>query len=266
MKRLLHRFSLFSRSRQIAVAVALVHVAIVLSLMGHHLFTRRWRTPRPMIVKTIVPMTAPVAVKTVAPSPAKSSGAQSSGVKPSASQSSGAQPSASPPSIAKPSAPQSGGAKPSPKPAAVAKAPVGKIVAASKEKGRNVPKVEPNVLQEIADSFDSMRSEPVYSSRSALHVPVKPSAKIEEAEPVADATYEEVLIALLQNTLDLPEFGDVKMEIEIDAYGKVVASKILESKSLKNAKFLQEELTTLSFPIPFDMKKGRSFTVVFRNK
>ncbi|MBX7067078.1 MAG: hypothetical protein K1X28_07595 [Parachlamydiales bacterium] len=243
MKKFIQIFFLLSRGKQIAVSVALAHLLVLFSLTCHHLATRRWRTPRPMVIKTISPL-APVEKKII------------TGVeKPKSTQTASVEKKAAAPVTAKKE-----------------KAPAGKIVATGKGKNKPLPppkqKVEENVLKEISESFAALSSEPKKPTRSALNIPVKSAAKMPEPEIETgdDATYDEYLIAFLQSALDLPEFGDVKMEIEIDSSGKIVESRILESKSSKNAKFLKDELATLNFPIPFDVEKKHKFTIVFRNK
>lgn len=231
MKKLIQLFFTFSRGKQIAVSVILVHLLVLFCLTGQHLATCRWRTPRPMVIKTISPvLAAPVEKKLIA-----------SAEKPQKSQ-----------------------------PAAEKKAAAPMIAAPKQEKKIATPaKIKPapknNALKEIADSFDAITSEPKKKTvRPALNVPVKAASKLQEAAVEDDdATYEEYLIAFLQSALDLPEFGEVKMEIEIDSYGKLVDCKIVESKSRKNAEFLRKEIVSLNFPVPLGSHK---FTIVFRNK
>lgn len=240
MKKLIQLFFTFSRGKQIAVSVILVHLLVLFCLTGHHLVTCRWRTPRPMVIKMISPL-APLAKKVIASKEITQK----------------SQPPAEKNTVA---------------PTAASKKTAAPVASAKKEskistsvKGKPAQKtVEKSVLKEIAESIDAISSEPKKSFRSPLNVPVKAAPKLQET-PVEedDATYEEYLIAFLQTALDLPEFGEVKMEIEIDSYGKLVDCKILDSKSRKNAEFLRKEIVALNFPVPLGSHK---FTIVFRNQ
>jgi hypothetical protein len=225
--KLLHQFLLLSRGKQIALTVFLSHFFIVLALFGHHLFTRQLRPPRPMVIRTLAaqPPPRPLATAPVAkatPAPAKPK--------------------------AKPSAPAK---KATPK-ASAAPQPVVKKTAAKEE----------DLLQEIAANLQALSTE-TKPSRSTLTVPSKLASKAEiKSDTPFDPTAGEILIAYLQNELDLPEYGEVRAKIEIDRFGKLVSCQILEAKSAKNAAFLKNRLPELAFPC---LNDSQSFTITFRN-
>jgi hypothetical protein len=56
------------------------------------------------------------------------------------------------------------------------------------------------------------------------------------------------LIECLQNTLELPEKGEVKVELTLKKEGSFVELKILHSESKKNKQFLEEELKKIHYP------------------
>lgn len=235
MKKLIQIFFHLSRGKQIAAAVVLTHLTVLFFLTCHHLFTRTSHHPRPMVIKTISPLAR-----------IEKKGPETPSVQTT-------QKLAAAPSLKK------------------EKFSTDKITPMKKKSAPpKKHKPEPDVLKEIAESFDVLASEaPKKTVRPSLNVPIKKTPKTKEPEERSsstDATYDEYLIAFLQNALDLPEFGDVKMEIEMDSFGKIIDCRILESKSSKNAKFLKEEIESLHFPIPFDMEKKHKFTIVFRNK
>ncbi|MCP5492240.1 MAG: hypothetical protein H7A40_04280 [Chlamydiales bacterium] len=66
-----------------------------------------------------------------------------------------------------------------------------------------------------------------------------------EAKTVAYAT---ILMQRLQSSLNLPEEGNVKLELELRADGKVMGVKILQTHSEINAHYLEEILPTLFLP------------------
>ncbi len=83
-----------------------------------------------------------------------------------------------------------------------------------------------------------------------------------------ELTYGAFLVGYLQNTLDLPERGDVKLKMEIDRFGRLIDCEVLETRSEKNAEFLKNRLPELSFPClnDFDiLETAQTFTITFRN-
>ncbi len=79
----------------------------------------------------------------------------------------------------------------------------------------------------------------------------KPVADKSASEPIREAACSPdmiaKLIASLQDSLNLPEYGVVKIEITLDRMGKVVDMKVLESESEKNGAYLLERLRGFSF-------------------
>jgi outer membrane biosynthesis protein TonB len=234
--RLLEKFLLLSRGKQIALVVCMIHCLLVLALFGHHLFTRQLRPPRPMVVRTLAAQPPPRAIAS-APTP-KAAAAK-----------------AKPPAPVKKAAAK---ATPAAK-AAVKSAPPKTILA--KPAPVHKPVQEELLLQEIAESLETLSAETM-RTRTALTVPSKVQSKAEIAPTSLDPTYGELLIAYLQNELDLPEYGEVKAKIEIDRFGRLIDCQILEAKSAKNAEFLKNRLPELAFPC---LNDTQSFTITFRN-
>lgn len=119
-------------------------------------------------------------------------------------------------------------------------------------------------MKEIASRFDGLRSEAKHSR------PLLPLPTLSTPAPVVDSppTYGEFLIAYLQNSLDLPEYGEVRVRLEIDRFGSLIHCEILETQSVKNGEFLKNQLPTLSFPClnDFDIfETSQTFTIAFRN-
>lgn len=228
MKKLLKVYQSFTRAQQITVAVVFVHLTLLFVLSFHHLLTSRLKPPRPMIVKTISPMVAVSEVKAV---------------------------SAPVPAPAQPKK-NIAASKPS------EKAPQ-KIAAPKPTK-----KVE-NPLSEIAKSLETFGSDTKKKAPTSLAVPKKVAPPPPKEEEVIDnINYEELLIAFLQESLDLPEFGHVRLKLEIDRFGKLIDCQIVEAKSAKNAEFLKNRLPELAFPCLNDFGKisaTQTFNITFRN-
>lgn len=82
------------------------------------------------------------------------------------------------------------------------------------------------------------------------------------------ASYGPTLAGILQQQLQLPERGDVRIRLVLEAPGKIRALEILDSKSTKNAQWLKNQLPLLELPCFNDFgicAERMDFTVTFRN-
>ncbi|MES2273380.1 MAG: hypothetical protein V4487_04245 [Chlamydiota bacterium] len=242
---LLEKFRSFSRLKQIAWIVSLTHLLAVFGLIGHHLITYKQAPRRPMLVRTI-PSPKLIALPT-----------QSS-----------SEPISSLPAKPLKSAPKTEKKSTIPK-----KKQVPPKTAPAKETpspSRWENSEEKKLIQEIATSLELLTKEPVIlPHRSKLTLPsdVVLTAQIGDMPP-SGATYSEILIAYLQNVLDLPEYGEVRARIEIDRAGAILDCAILESKNVRNSEFLKKRLPELAFPCFNDFgisDATLTFTITFRN-
>jgi outer membrane biosynthesis protein TonB len=105
---------------------------------------------------------------------------------------------------------------------------------------------------------------PPPKKKSELTIPsqLKKSTPQTPKELPEDVNFKEILVAILQNALELPEYGEVKAKIEVNPQGRVVKVEILETKNQKNGEFLKNQLPELSLPCLNEMQ---SFTIVFKN-
>lgn len=95
-----------------------------------------------------------------------------------------------------------------------------------------------------------------------LPTPKEINSVVEEEKP----SYGQTLIAYLQGCLDLPEFGEVKVDLEVDRDGHLVRIEILEEKSKKNSEFLKKRLPELVLPCFNDSSNETAvFTITFKN-
>lgn len=245
------KFLSFSRLKQIAIVVCFLHFLAIAAMTGHHFATRRLRPAKPISVKTFVPKAAPPLAVQTTQKPATSRPATVS---------------AAPKKVAEKPATQK--KQPDPKIAKQAQ-PVKKAVAAPAEP-KTKPVKEEKALQEIAESLQSIAAEPK-SVRPTLAIPAALSqpAKIPLVEESnLNPSYGEFLTAFLQSELELPEQGDVKIQIAIDSFGKMLDCQILDSRSSKNEEFLKNRLPELVFPC-FNVfgitDLTQTFTITFRN-
>jgi hypothetical protein len=252
-------FNHLSRGTRIAAVVWLAHLLMIFALFGHHLASRKSKPLRPMIVRTISPSIIKQQQVVKAPPQEKAKATAQQVKKPEAK--------STPPSqVAEKSKPT-----PNIKSATSKKneSPITSLPAPKKGESPSVEK-EDELWSELVESLASLSSEPKKNSRPPLQLPLKlnTKAQVADLEYHDDPSYGEFLIAYLQNTLDLPEYGEVKAKIEIDRFGKLLDCKILESKSVKNGEFLKNELSRLDFPCLKDFgiaDSSKTFTILFRN-
>lgn len=228
---MLEKFLSLSRFRQIALCVFSLHLLTVAAMAGHHWATRRLRPAKPIAVRTIQPKAlqpadrpTQVAVKTApqtkaAPKPAPVS-------KP----------------VPKPAS------KPTPKTAAVKKPAPPKPI--PKKEAQPKPLQEENTLLVSAPEMNQETIQETKRPPLTLPAPLASSSLKPETEPEPnlDLSYGETLTLFLQSELILPEPGDVKAQIAIDASGKLVSCEILDARSAKNEEFLKNRLPELAFP------------------
>lgn len=99
-----------------------------------------------------------------------------------------------------------------------------------------------------------------------------PTLKIDHLvgdEEEGDAGYESQLITFLHNSLNLPEFGEVKMKLTLQNNGTCVKMQVIRAQSAKNRRYLEEQLPKLRLPSFIGMlasKKEQTFVVTFCNE
>ena len=201
---------------------------------------------------------------------------------------------ASPPAAAKPQNPPKAAAKAVPKketakkeapkketktaaaskPAPIKSKPINQKKPSVVEKGKPKKTVKPKqeVWQEIDEALAKIDHKVYSKSQSKLDVPqVKgstpsflPVPDFGDLEDGEEGTDEETLISFLHTSLNLPEFGEVKIQLTVKKDGSVSRLVVLEAQSQKNRAYLEKHLTLLKFPIIFD--KEKTFTLTFCNE
>jgi len=75
------------------------------------------------------------------------------------------------------------------------------------------------------------------------------------------------LVGYLQGQLQLPDRGEVQIQLTLRKDGKVETMKVIKTESEKNRTYLEENLSKLSFPpIYLEASSSRSFLFTFCNK
>ncbi len=247
IQKLLQKFLILTRAKQIALVVFALHFLTIFGLMVHHLATYQALPKRPISVRTrpFLPSTQITASSPPQQTPAK------------------------PVASLKPKPPPKQTPKATPKPTVKSKPAVqNKPIPSIVKKTKSDP--DP-ILQEIADNLEAITAKnEIPQTKASLAIPSRVVKKAEVVEESSmDATYNEELIAFLQNALDLPEYGEVRVRLEIDRFGYLRDCSILDSKSRKNAEFLKSRLPELAFPSFNDfsiVEITQTFTITFRNQ
>ncbi len=81
--------------------------------------------------------------------------------------------------------------------------------------------------------------------------------------------YPNLMIGYLRQSLHLPEFGEVKIQLTLRQDGSVAKLVVLNTESEKNGRYLEESLPHLKFPSfngSFAKKKEHTFVLTFCNE
>jgi hypothetical protein len=162
----------------------------------------------------------------------------------------------------------------SPKTAAPKKKPLPKskkpMVTNPAAQKKEAPK--PQVSQDLLDEIDEIvtkidsKKEKGYP-RSQLDVP----AEMEKlpfglADIIGTEDYEGSLISYLHQSLNLPDFGEVKIQLTLREDGAVVKMVVLGAESKKNRDYLEKNLPMLKFPRLISNRKEETFVLTFCNE
>jgi outer membrane biosynthesis protein TonB len=159
------------------------------------------------------------------------------------------------------------------KPAPAKSKPINQKKPAMVEKGKpkKPPKAPDKVWKEINEALAKIDDKVYSKSQSKLDVPqmkgTSPSkfpfpdfGEMDEGE----GTEEETLGSFLSSSLNLPEFGEVKIQLTIKKDGSVARLSVLQAESKKNKAYLEKHLPLLKFPLILD--KEKTFTLTFCNE
>lgn len=226
-----------SRGKQITLAVLFGHFLLLLALTIHH-----FATPKPLH--------RPIAIHTVR--------SESSSVPPKQHENlilkpaSDSQISHHPKSSPRTKSPQrpTSSSRPTPKSPSSKKPPQQKAS---------------SILDQLSQSLETLSSHSASPPKAELPIPKlltkKPAVTIEHP---LDLTYAQSLIFFLQNALELPEIGEVKVSLTILPSGTLQSCEIIASKNSANSAFLKNRLPQLPFPC-FNDVDSKTLTLVFRN-
>ena len=252
-------------------------IAVLTAHLGFLLFVLFFKPPA-----TIIPPNKKVVVRTIAP---KSLEKKPIAAAPPAAKPAPPQPKKEPaPPVKKPPAPEKKptAKKPPQKPAPKKTSAPAKKPAPEKKKApppAPAPKlsleIPDELLRELEESIakidqkrDNLYPEKTLQTPKAIRLdaPTFGSKLVYEEESTG---YKENLISYLHQTLNLPEHGEVKIQLTLRPDGSVVKLVVLKTESEKNRIYLEKSLPLLRFPI-FDkasaQKKEQTFILTFCNE
>lgn len=242
MNYLWNKFSLLSRFKQIGIVVLGVHFAIIVGLFCNHLLSKKQHRSQSIAIRTInLPRTNAPSLRSNKTIPQKTTNAPP--IKTHTS------------NVHKPSQTTASSSK---------------TIKKQSPSTARLTSTEETLLQQLSNSLDALsKSEENADTKFAVSIPAVIEAGIlQTTNNPSSQSYGTAFTAILQNNLDLPEFGTVTAKIEINPQGKITALEILDARSQKNSDFLKKRLQELTFPCfnEFGLsEKHLNFTVTFRN-
>ncbi len=217
-----------TREKQIAIAVLLAHGLLLAMLGADHSMHRTNVECKKITVHTIILETptkaAPTAISAAAPKP----------------------------KISIPAPPKQSTVKTESK-----KQPA--QTASTSPQHQNSP-TQDHLISEIEKNLKSLAASAPVVKKSNIAIPTFKTPQLQTQSTEHFAV--EQIATLLQETLELPEFGEVKISLSINRFGILEKLEILDVKSEKNAEFLKKRLPELQFPC---LNESTTLTIVFSN-
>ncbi|MBM3198027.1 MAG: hypothetical protein FJZ58_02070 [Chlamydiae bacterium] len=140
-------------------------------------------------------------------------------------------------------------------------------------------KQSPTRKQKIQESLEKLEKSiaQIEEDRATMRSPSKlphekerVSASLQEAFALEGDNTEDAYIAsltaYLQDQLQLPDVGEVTVQMTISVEGKVESMKVLSSESMKNKKRIEERLPKLSLPPVKRSSHSQTFIITFCNE
>lgn len=130
--------------------------------------------------------------------------------------------------------------------------------------------IDPSLVDQMVNqlaAFEEEAATPALLSKSSSLIVPKDVPEVCSGEEYK-ISYGEKIVGFLQNSLELPEFGEVKVDLELNGLGRIIRVEIIEAKSKKNGEFLKKRLLELDLPCFNDEKKSdaiHKFTITFKN-
>ncbi len=132
-------------------------------------------------------------------------------------------------------------------------------------------KISDSLLKELEESIATIDKKSVskMTSPSKAIAPIPLQIDLHSSDSEADADYTDLLVSKLHESLRLPDFGEVKIQLSLRQDGSVVKVVVLKAQSEKNKQYLESNLTRLKFPRfegTYSNKKEYTFILRFCNE
>ncbi len=247
-----------SPKRSIRITVLSIHALFLLFLWFGPLSTPQRKAHKPLIVKMITPKSPAISQRATAvaatPRPQASAAAAVPKVETQTKPPAPSQAAAIPPKPQKPPTET----KTVKKEAAVADKRIAKKAAPKPAEQRS--KISDALLKELEESIakiedKSDKGRVKKSTASKARVPLSISLQIDRLDLDSSSSgdsgerdYADFLIGHLRESLHLPDYGEVKMELTLRQDGSVASLRVLHTESDKNKRYLESNLPLLRFP------------------
>ncbi len=132
---------------------------------------------------------------------------------------------------------------------------------------RSAPSKKNEILKNLKETLSKIETKAPPEASLPLPKQIQ-SLQIDHAEKKEETDYFISLAHALKEELELPELGEVKLELTVSYTGQVLKLRILQTLSEKNRRYLELNLPRLRLP-PFseDLKNenAHTFTLTFCN-
>jgi outer membrane biosynthesis protein TonB len=249
-----------------------IHLFFLLLLLISPSFAIRKKEHKPLIVKTITPKV---------PARAAAVEKKSPGPKSSAPAAQKTAPKTPAPAKKETPAPKTTAQKKTPsekKEPAVAEKKLSKSKQPPPPAKKNPPqqnraKISDSLLKELEDSIAKIEnkkpvSKAISPGKALAPIPLQIDLLSSDHED-ASADYSDLLVGYLHQSLSLPDYGEVKIQLSLRQDGSVSKVIVLKTQSEKNKRYLESSLPKLNFPRfegTYSNKKECTFILTFCNE
>lgn len=158
--------------------------------------------------------------------------------------------------------------KSKPKPTAKKKSQTSASLPAPKTEKPSQPSIPSHLLKELEDTLSKMESnvhQPVKSkqpNQQTKKQPLSSETCLSTSSELSIQDQQAILTSHLQQSLHLPEFGEVKIELVLSGNGRVKNLKVLRAESKLNREYLEKYLPSLEFPPVNLTSEKREYTYI----
>jgi hypothetical protein len=153
-----------------------------------------------------------------------------------------------------------------------------KSAPSTKPERQNKQEISQKLIEELEESIAKLEEQPSKAPMAKKTLPRHSLEKL-QVDPTENhanlgsspipGDYQQILIEYLHQSLNLPDFGEVKIQITLKNDGTLVNLVVIKAESDKNRKYLEKNLPHLKFP-PLEGQasnlKQQTYIVTFCNE